>query len=272
MRAVAEQTVLVTGATDGIGHEVARELLEQGATVLLHGRSHARAQAAGERLAGDGAAGGWEVAVADLASLEQVRALAADVSHRHPRLDAVVNNAGIGYGTAPARGAHTEDGHEPTWQVNLLAPFLLTLLLRDTLAAAGGARVVNVSSGVQASGAVDLEQPDEPRSASPYTQSKIALIMFTLEPAERWRETGIDVNACDPGWIATKMGGGGGGALADGADTPLWLVTEPSLAGSTGGYFARRRRQAPNPQAEDAADRRRLWELVATQVGLDAPG
>lgn len=106
MRPVSEQTVLVTGATDGIGEEIARSLIAEGATVLLHGRNEARVRAAGERIAGAGP-GRWEPAVADLASLRQVRDLAAEVAGRG-QLDALVNNAGVGFGTAPPRGARTE--------------------------------------------------------------------------------------------------------------------------------------------------------------------
>src|SRR5215213_1158690 len=200
-----DDTVLVTGATAGIGEELARRLLERGARVMVHGRSQERAAAAVERI------GGGQVVVADLASFAQVRALVDEVARRFGRLHGLVNNAGIGYNTAPPRGARTEDGHEPTWQVNFLSAFLLTMGLRDLLVAGRG-RVVHMSSGVHSSGSVDLKQPDEPRYASPYAQSKIALVMLAREQGERWRDLGVDVNACSPGWIATKMGGPGRGS------------------------------------------------------------
>jgi NAD(P)-dependent dehydrogenase (short-subunit alcohol dehydrogenase family) len=251
--------VLVTGATAGIGEELARRLLERGAHVIVHGRSHERAAAAVERI------GGGEVAVADLASFAQVRALTDEVAGRFGKLAGLVNNAGIGYNTAPPPGQRTEDGHEPTWQVNFLSAFLLTMGLRDALAAGRG-RVVHMSSGVHSSGRVDLEQPDEPRYASPYAQSKIALVMLAREQGERWRDLGVDVNACSPGWIATKMGGPGGGPLAEGVDTPLWLLTAPELAGTTGRYFWQRHEEAPNQQVEDADARARLWDLAERSV------
>jgi NAD(P)-dependent dehydrogenase (short-subunit alcohol dehydrogenase family) len=257
MRAVEDQTVLITGATDGIGEEIARQLVALGARMIVHGRSPERAEAARRRT------GAAEVAVADLASFAQVRALAGELAGRHDGIDALVNNAGIGYGTAPPRGSRTEDGHEPTWQVNFLSAYLLTESLRGPLT---GGRVVHVSSGVHSSGTVDLEQPDEPRTASPYAQSKIALVMLAREQGERWRGE-IDVNACSPGWIATKMGGSGGGSLADGADTPLWLLTDPGLEGVSGRYFASRREREPNPQVEDADARRHLIEIAAAATG-----
>jgi len=254
-------TVLVTGATAGIGQELARRLLQEGARVIVHGRSHQRATAAAERI------GGGEVAVADLASFAQVRALIEDVTGRFGALRGLVNNAGIGFGTAPPRGARTEDGHEPTWQVNFLSAFLVTMGLQDALASGRG-RVVHMSSGVHASGSVDLEQPDEPRYASPYAQSKIALVMLAREQGERWRDLGVDVNACSPGWIATKMGGAGGGSLAEGVDTPLWLLAAPELAGTTGRYFYRRHEEQPNPQVEDVDARGQLWDLAGRSLSI----
>ena len=248
--------VLVTGATDGIGEEIARQLAGRGARVIVHGRSAEKAEAAAERT------GAAEIAVADLASFAQVRAMAGRLSGP---LDGLVNNAGIGYGTAPPRNTRTEDGHEPTWQVNFLSAFLLTELLRERLK---GGRVVHVSSGVHSSGSVDLEQPDEPRFATPYAQSKIALVMLAREQGERWaRDGGPAVNACSPGWIATKMGGAGGGRLQDGADTPVWMLTEPSLEGVTGRYFWQRREEEPNPQANDATARRQLVALARAATG-----
>jgi NAD(P)-dependent dehydrogenase (short-subunit alcohol dehydrogenase family) len=174
-----------------------------------------------------------------------------------------VNNAGIGYGTAPRGSGRTEDGHEPTWQVNFLSAYLLTEGLRERLQ---GGSVVHISSGVHSSGEVDLEQPDDPRYATPYAQSKIALVMLAREQGGRWGAAGPAVNACSPGWIATKMGGSGGGALADGADTPVWMLTAPELEGVTGRYFWQRREEKPNPQAEDADARRALVELAEAAV------
>src|SRR5678815_431703 len=113
---MAERRVLVTGATDGIGEEIARQLAARGVSVIVHGRTREKADAARERT------GAAAIAVADLASFAQVRAMAEAIEGP---LGGLVNNAGVGYGTAP-RGDRTEYGHEPTWQVNFLSAFLLT--------------------------------------------------------------------------------------------------------------------------------------------------
>ena len=252
MRPIREQTILVTGATAGIGEEIARQLVARGARVLVHGRNADRAGAAVERI------GGGEPVAADLGSFAEVRALIDAVD----TLDALVNNAGIGYGTAPPRGARTADGHEPTWQVNFLSAFLLCAGLRERLR---GGRIVHLSSGVHQSGSVDLEQPDDPRYATPYAQSKIALVLLAREQGERWPE--LTANACSPGWIATKMGGAGGGDIAEGADTPVWLVCDPELEGVSGRYFYERREEEPNPQTNDETARRRLVELARAATG-----
>ena len=248
--------ILVTGSTDGIGEGLARRLVESGADVIVHGRSREKAQAAAERV------GASEIAVADLASFAQVRAMVADVAKRFASLDALVNNAGIGYGSAaPASGVRTEDGHDPTWQVNVLAGVLLATGLRERLA---GGRVVYVSSGLHTGARIDFEQPDDPRRGNPYGQSKLAQVMLAREQGERWPE--LDVNACSPGWIATKMGGSGGAPLEQGVDTPFWLATEPSLKGTRGRYFASRSEQRPHASVEDPDARGRLWDLVQAAI------
>jgi NAD(P)-dependent dehydrogenase (short-subunit alcohol dehydrogenase family) len=191
--------VLITGATDGVGEGLARRLVQRGARVIVHGRSRERAEAAVERI------GGGEIAIAELASFAQVRTLVDEVATRFGELGGLVNNAGLGYNTAPPPGRRTEDGHEPTWQVNFLSAFLLTLGLQEVLAAGRG-RVVHMSSGVHSSGSVDLDQPDEPRYATPYAQSKIALVM-----------------------LASRASAGGGGAststlAAPAGSPPRWAV------------------------------------------------
>jgi len=264
MRPVEETTYVVTGATDGIGRELARELVGRGATVIVHGRAPERVRAVVAELGAAGA-GRAEGAVADFAELGQVRALAAALAARDHGPHVLVNNAGV-----RSRGGHerTPDGFELTWQVNHLAAFLLTRLLEDTLLAAAPARVVNVASTLHRQGEIAWEDPDGLAESAAYAQSKLAMVMWTITLAERLPFDRVTVNATHPGWIATKLGQGGPGSLAQGADTPLWLATEPGLDRASGAYYVEREQRATSEWAQDPDARTRLWELSERQVGL----
>src|ERR687886_1114116 len=175
------RTVLITGATDGVGRALAADLSGRGARVLVHGRDPGRVSAA---VAETGAAGGY---VADLASLAEVRRLAADVARDHAEVHGLVSNAGIGT-TLPGDGARMEsaDGYELRFAVNHLAGFLLTRLLEPLLVAGAPARIVNVSSAGQMPIDFDdvmLERGYDGTRA--YCQSKLAQVMFTFDLAER---------------------------------------------------------------------------------------
>ncbi len=264
MRPVEDCTFVVTGATDGIGRELARELVGRGATVIVHGRSPERVGAAVAELAAAGP-GRAEGAVADFAALAQVRELADALRARDDGPHVLVNNAGV-----RLRDGHetTEDGFELTWQVNHLAAFLLTRLLEDSLLAAAPTRVVNVSSNVHRQGRLEWEDPNALTGSAAYAQSKLAMVMWTITLAERVPFDRVTVNATHPGWIGTKLGQGGPGSLAQGADTPLWLATEPGLDRASGAYYVEREQRATSEWAQDPDARTRLWELSERQVGL----
>jgi NAD(P)-dependent dehydrogenase (short-subunit alcohol dehydrogenase family) len=275
MRPLEEQVILVTGATDGLGRGVAQRLAAGGATVLVHGRDDARGGATirdirdatgNERLR-------WFRA--DLASLADVRALAERVAAEEPRLDALVNNAGIGT-TLPGDGARqvSADGYELRFQVNYLAPYLLTRLLLPVLERSAPARIVNVSSAGQAPIDFDdvmLERHYEGYLA--YCRSKLAQILFTVDLAAELADRGVTVNALHPGTfmptkIVTHAGVDPLTPLEQGVDATVGLATDPAFDGVTGRYFDGRRESRPNPQAGDAAARRRLRELSDRLAGL----
>jgi NAD(P)-dependent dehydrogenase (short-subunit alcohol dehydrogenase family) len=275
MRPLDEQVILVTGATDGLGRGVAERLAAGGATVLVHGRDDARGEATirdirdatgNERLR-------W--CRADLASLADVRALAEQVAAEERRLDALVNNAGIGT-TLPGDGARqvSADGYELRFQVNYLAHYLLTRLLLPVLERSAPARIVNVSSAGQAPIDFDdvmLERRYEGYLA--YCRSKLAQIMFTVDLAEELVDRDVTANALHPGtFMPTKIVTHAGidpiTALDQGVDATVGLATDPALDGVTGRYFDGRRESRPNPQAGDVAARRRLRELSDRLVGL----
>lgn len=192
------KTVLVTGATSGLGREVARSLAEHGQEVLVHGRDPRRTEALARELCAGGAAA--QPYVADLASLAQVRDLADRISADRPALHVLINNAGIGAGAPPrARRELSQDGHELRFAVNYLAPVLLTRLLIPRLIASAAARIVNVGSTGQAP--VDFTDPQLERhydGAQAYFRSKFALAAFTFALAEELRATGVTVNCVHP--------------------------------------------------------------------------
>ena len=263
------RTVLVTGATDGLGRAVAGDLVARGARVLVHGRDRARAEEVAERI------GAGAVYVADLASLDEVRRLAAEVAGDHPALHVLVNNAGIG-STLPGDGARMEsaDGHELRFAVNYLAGFLLTRLLEPTLIAGAPARVVNVASAGQAP--IDFDDVMLERGydgSRAYAQSKLAQVMWTFDLADRLRDAGVTVNALHPStYMPTKIvlhaRGAGVDSLEDGVAATVRLAADPELDGVTGRYFDRTTEARADPQAYDAEARRRLRELSERLTGL----
>jgi NAD(P)-dependent dehydrogenase (short-subunit alcohol dehydrogenase family) len=273
MRPVDQQTILVTGATDGLGRELARELAARGATVLLHGRSKQRLEDTRRELTQATGSDRLRTYLADFASLEQVRRLAREVAGDQPRLDALVNNAGIAGGGPRQESA---DGIELRFAVNYLAPFLLTELLLPLLRRSAPARIVNVASVGQVPIDFDdvmLERGYEPLRA--YRQSKLAQVMFTFELAQRLRaagETGVTVNALHPATLMnTKMAldsfGYSMSTIQDGVEATLRLVVDPELEGVSGRYFDRLEEDRANAQAYDAAARARLWRLSEALTG-----
>jgi NAD(P)-dependent dehydrogenase (short-subunit alcohol dehydrogenase family) len=270
-------TVLVTGATDGLGRGVAQALARAGATVLLHGRSAERLRATADELE-RATSRRPRTLRADLASLGEVRALAAEVRDSVPRLDVLVNNAGIGPGQPdlPTR-QESRDGHELRFAVNHLASFALTLELLELLRASAPARVVHVASAAQAP--VDLEDPMLVAAYSPeaaYCASKLAQVACALELARRVPAAEVSVISLHPGtYLPTKIVldalHGTGDPLDGGVAAVVRLATEPRLRGVTGRYFDRLAPAAPHPQATDPEARRRLWDLSIALTGAPPP-
>ena len=276
MRPVDQQTILVTGATDGLGRALSRELAARGATVLLHGRDPARLEKTRREIADATHSDRLRGHLADLSSLAQVRRLAREVAEAQQRLDVLVNNAGIA-GRGPRE--LSADGYELRFAVNYLAGFLLTLELLPLLRRSAPARIVNVASIGQEP--LDFDDPMLERGyegVRAYRQSKLAQVMFTFELAERLRaagERGVTVNALHPATLMdTKMAletfGSAMSTVAEGVEATLRLAVAPELEGVSGHYFDRLREARANPQAYDPAARRRLWDVSVALAGLDA--
>jgi NAD(P)-dependent dehydrogenase (short-subunit alcohol dehydrogenase family) len=270
-----EQVILVTGATDGLGRGVATALADAGATLLLHGRSPERLDAVVEEIGAATQHANLRPYRADLASLDEVRRLGDEVVARESRLDALVNNAGIGT-TLPGDGERmiNADGYELRFAVNYLAGFLLTHRLAELLAASAPARIVNVSSAGQAPIDFDDVMLEHGYSGTrAYAQSKLAQVMFTIDLAEELRDRGVTVNCLHPAtYMPTKMvlhaRGEGVTPLEDGVRATVRLVASPELDRVTGRYFNGEVESEPHPQAHDAAARAELRRISNELTGL----
>jgi NAD(P)-dependent dehydrogenase (short-subunit alcohol dehydrogenase family) len=269
-------TILITGATDGIGRQTAQDLAARGANLIVHGRSAAKL----ERLVGDlgRVPGHGKLASvrADLGDLEQVRALAREVLEREASLDVLINNAGVYMNEYVV----TPQGHEATWAINVLAPILLTHSLLPRLREGqDGGRVVNVSSIAHNRGTASWDEVDSRSSFSPYpayARSKLALTMLTAELARRVGERPLLVSL-HPGVVSTKLltegfGMQGPDSLREGAATSVYLATAPisELRAHQGGYFERSQRVAMHRLARNAEARVQLHALVCGSLGIDA--
>jgi len=268
------KTILVTGATDGIGGQTALDLALQGHRVIVHGRDPARVELARQTLIEGSGNPRIEVVVADFASLDAVRAMGEELAARFETVDVLVNNAGV-----YARSLeHTRDGFESTFGINHLAPFLLTHLLLDRLKASKAGRVVNVSSVAHGRGVLDFEnlQAERGFSAYPvYALSKLCNVCFTVELARRLGlASRVTVNALHPGVVSTKLlregfGMSGGDSLADGAATSVLLATSAEVAQVTGQYFSDGREAPMNPVVEDRRATARLYARSCKMVGIE---
>lgn len=273
------RTVLVTGATSGIGRATALGLAALGAHVAITGRNHGRTEDAAREIT---AAGGRnvDVFVADMSSQAQVRRLAGEVLERLPRIDVLVNNVGGYWSTRHL----TDDGLERTFAINHLAPFLLTNLLLDRLERSAPARVVTVASNAHTSGRIDFDDLQGERSYSgsrAYSQSKLANVLFSYQLARRLH--GVTANALHPGVVRTAFGAEDPARIqrllipllrpvmkspAQGAATSIHLASAPELERVSGRYFANRGAIRSSARSYEQAVAARLWEASADLVKL----
>jgi NAD(P)-dependent dehydrogenase (short-subunit alcohol dehydrogenase family) len=277
------KTCFVTGATSGIGEETALAMARAGARVGILARNRERALQTRERIARE--VGGEPITVihGDLASLQSVRGAAEEILERFDALHLLINNAGLIH----FRRTNTEDGFESTFAVNHLGPFLLTNLLLDRIIASAPGRIVNVASDAHrfARRGLDLSDLQNERSYGAfrtYGQSKLANILFTLELAERLKGTGVTANALHPGAVATRLGNNNGllakialpvlkpffRTPAQGAETSIYLATDPELADISGGYFANCKKTTPSAHAQNEELASALWKQSCALVGL----
>ncbi len=272
--------VVVTGATSGIGQATALGLADLGAQVVVVGRNEQKGKKALEAIR-EATAREVDFLHSDLSSQAQVRELAETISERYPRVDVLINNAGV----ITRERSLTVDGIETQLAVNHLAPFLLTSLLLDRLKSSAPSRVIVVASQVESMGKIHFEDLGFAQgydSLQAYYQSKLANVLFTLELARRLKGGQVTANCLHPGVIATQLLDdyiGRPRALnflnrwknpppREGARTSLYLASSSEVAEVTGKYFSDRAEAEPSPQARDPELASKLWDVSARLVGL----
>jgi NAD(P)-dependent dehydrogenase (short-subunit alcohol dehydrogenase family) len=274
---VAGKTVLITGATDGVGKLVALRLAGAGARTLLHGRNEKKGAAVARAIRDETGNDNLEYFQADFSSLEEVRRMAEEIKAKHDRLDLLINNAGIGFTTRGEMERETSrDGHELRFAVNYLAPFLLTHLLLPLIRKSAPSRIVNVASAGQCPiDFSDVMLTHGYNGVRAYRQSKLALVMFTLDLALTLKGSGVTVNCLHPAtFMNTNMVIDSGvkplSSVEEGADAILHVATSSELEGITGLYFDGARPERANVQAYDDDARERLREISRRLTNLSA--
>jgi NAD(P)-dependent dehydrogenase (short-subunit alcohol dehydrogenase family) len=275
-----DRLAIVTGATAGVGLYTAMGLARLGATLIVTGRNEKRlaetvrwiqAKVPGARI---------EIEQADFSSLSQVRAMGVRILTNHPKIDILINNAGL---VMPSRVV-TEDGFETTFQVNHLSPFLLTDILLPALKAGAPSRIVNVTSQASNWGRIDFEDLNGTRNFQmwrAYSQSKLANIMFTYELARRLEGSGVTITAVHPGFVASNFGNKGLWSnliwkllrpvqigQAEGAENSLYASTSPTMEGVSGQYLVSKKPVRSKAQSYDKGAVERLWRISAKMVGI----
>jgi NAD(P)-dependent dehydrogenase (short-subunit alcohol dehydrogenase family) len=260
-------TILITGASAGVGRYAARRLAERGDTVLAHGRDQAKL----DSLAGELDGARVTTFTADLASFAETRALAARVREAHDRLDVLVNNAGVGFGPRGAERETGAEGHELRWTVNYLAPVLLTRSLLPSLRAAAPSRIVNVGSiGQVRIDFDDVEMEREYEGVIAYRRSKLAMVAWTFDLAEELRPDRIAVNVLHPAtYMDTELVRSAGvtplSTVAEGGEALISLIDAPQEL--TGRFFQGTTESMAHPEAYEPDVRRRLREVTERALG-----
>lgn len=274
------KTVLITGANSGIGYCTARDLAGMGARVVLACRRPEAALEATDRITREHPRAELLSVTLDVSSMASVRVAVDEIQSRLPRIDVLINNAGV----ASVRRKESVDGFELTFATNHLGPFLLTNLLLPSIEQTQG-RIVNVASVAHAMGQMhfdDLNLTQGYRVMKAYSQSKLANILFTRELARRLTGTGVTVNALHPGAVNTNIWPGEHWyervasrvirlftvTADEGARTSVWLASSPDVAGKTGGYYQNCRPRKTRSNARDDKAAARLWAISADLVAL----
>ena len=274
------QTILITGATSGIGAITARELARMGAQVVVVGRDAKKTRSVVSEIQQTTGNQRVEMLIGDLSDLSEVRCLADEFKQRFDRLHVLINNAGAVF----FNHRTTADGYEMTLALNHLSPFLLTNLLLDRLNASTPARVVTVSSMAHWAAHVNPDQLNGHRfywGWRAYSQSKLMNILFTRELARRVG-SGVTANCVHPGFVASNFGKSNGGIYRTlwnvfelaaispekGAQTSIYLASSPEVASVSGEYFYDCKQQVSSAESYNQDLASRLWDTSLKLTGL----
>jgi len=275
------KTIVITGATSGIGQVAAEKLAAMGARLVLVARDKARGEAALARLRPISPDANHSIYYADLSRLAEVKRVAAEIAAAEPRIDVLINNAGALFATRQV----TTDGLELTFATNHMSYFVLTHGLRDRLRASAPARVVNVASDAHKGEKLDfndLQSAGNFRGLHVYGRSKLCNILFTRELARRWEGTGVTANSLHPGFVSTRFGDQSGGMLSfavraaklvaispeKGAETIVYLASSGEVASSNGLYYYKCAPATPTKEAQENDAARRLWQESEKLAGV----
>jgi NAD(P)-dependent dehydrogenase (short-subunit alcohol dehydrogenase family) len=278
--------VVITGANSGIGKETASALAKKGATVVMACRNLPKAAVVCESIQRESGNLQVEVMRLDLASNSSIREFSSQLTGKYPRLDVLINNAGI----FNLKRHETEDGFEKTMGVNYFGPFLLTNLLLPLIVQTPAARIVNVGSDAHFSGQIDLDDLNYKKKYpafgfKAYGTSRLATVFFTQELAERLNDRGIPVNALHPGTVATNIwiiGPNSEGyqklinritrsfmlSPEEGAQTSIYLASSDEVKDVTGKYFYKSQPKDVSPQCKDVQLQKDLWQISEKLTGL----
>jgi NAD(P)-dependent dehydrogenase (short-subunit alcohol dehydrogenase family) len=275
------KTVVITGATSGIGEVAACQLAAAGARVVLIARDRARGAQALQRLESVAPGKNHAAHYANLSRLAEMKRVAETIAATEPQIDVLMNNAGAVFATRQVTG----DAIELTFATNHIAYFVLTHFLLERVKATPGARIVSTASDAHKRAKLDFDDLTFEKGYSGfamYGRSKLMNILFTRELARRLQGTGVTANCLHPGFVNTRFGEGNGGLASlalrgakkfaltpeEGAKTLVYLASSPEVAGVSGQYFHDCKPVAPSEEAQNDADAKRLWDVSAQLAGL----
>jgi NAD(P)-dependent dehydrogenase (short-subunit alcohol dehydrogenase family) len=277
------KTVVITGATSGIGEAAAGKLAERGARIVLVARDKSRGEETLACLRKRAPGLAHTVHYADLTRILEMKRAAAEIAAAEPRIDVLINNAGALFSARKLTG----DGLEYTFALNHMAYFAVTQGLLPRLMASAPARIVSTASAAHQGATLDFDDLQLAKSfgaMKAYGRSKLCNILFTRELARRLDGTGVTANCLHPGFAATRIADESGGLISrfaglaklfaispeKGAETIVYLASSPEIAAATGQYFHKCRPIAPSRAAQDDRAALSLWEASAALAGLDA--